>query len=248
MIITCEEDQLRHEQHLRDTFSKRTADLGNTQTRLYEALERTEEDALNKIGPAEGERPLFACFHSLSSFAVVTNQRLIWLTDESAIRSLTWEAIRSINQGTAEQRKTAKESESREERDQERLKWNSIEVTEKSGQIHTVVFESGPVLDWIHWCLIALHGTYHRQQRGQRDPDAYVAHKYSSGHREQIQQSDQCGCFYCLHIFQPTTIVRWIDREATAMCPQCDIDSVIGSQSGYQITKEFLERMKRFWF
>jgi hypothetical protein len=31
-------------------------------------------------------------------------------------------------------------------------------------------------------------------------------------------------------------------------CPRCGIDSVIGDQSGFPITPEFPERMKRYWF
>jgi hypothetical protein len=64
----------------------------------------------------------------------------------------------------------------------------------------------------------------------------------------------------------PSEIVDWIDepdrplfrdnvlvrldakREQSAMCPKCGIDSVIGSNSGYPITTEFLTRMKERWF
>jgi hypothetical protein len=36
--------------------------------------------------------------------------------------------------------------------------------------------------------------------------------------------------------------------EPTARCPRCGIDSVIGSASGYPITREFLQTMKSYWF
>ena len=32
------------------------------------------------------------------------------------------------------------------------------------------------------------------------------------------------------------------------MSNYCDTDSVIGENSGYPITKEFLESMKKYWF
>ena len=48
--------------------------------------------------------------------------------------------------------------------------------------------------------------------------------------------------------FSPSRISQWIDQEQTALCPECEIDSVIGSASGYPITKEFLERMHAHWF
>lgn len=58
-----------------------------------------------------------------------------------------------------------------------------------------------------------------------------------------------CGCFYCLTIFSPSEIVEWIqDEKETAVCPYCGIDSVIGESAGYPITKEFLEKMQKYWF
>ena len=79
------------------------------------------------------------------------------------------------------------------------------------------------------------------------------AHKVSSNHREQIEQSDLCGCFYCLSIYPPSEILDWCDEShdlvaVTALCPKCGIDSVIGSASGYPVTKEFLKKMTTHWF
>jgi hypothetical protein len=34
----------------------------------------------------------------------------------------------------------------------------------------------------------------------------------------------------------------------TAICPRCGIDSVIGDESGYPVTREFLAAMKAHWF
>ncbi len=66
--------------------------------------------------------------------------------------------------------------------------------------------------------------------------------------------SSLCGCFDCLWMFQPTEIKEWVDESVldgkgqTALCPKCGIDSVIGSESGYPITKEFLGSMQKRWF
>lgn len=78
--------------------------------------------------------------------------------------------------------------------------------------------------------------------------DIIEAHKFSIHHREQIEQSEKCGCFYCTAIFDPKEINFWIDSNDTAICPYCAIDSVIGDQSGYPITKEFLSAMNKKWF
>lgn len=79
--------------------------------------------------------------------------------------------------------------------------------------------------------------------------DYIKAHEFSSDHKEQILKDDKCGCFFCLRIFNPNEIVDWIeDEKGTAICPYCDIDSVIGESSGFPITKEFLKKMKEYWF
>lgn len=74
------------------------------------------------------------------------------------------------------------------------------------------------------------------------------AHKHSSIHRDEILSSDLCGCFYCLEIYLPTAISEWTDKNKTALCPKCGIDSVIGSNSKYPITFEFLSKMQKHWF
>lgn len=75
-----------------------------------------------------------------------------------------------------------------------------------------------------------------------------AAHKHSSNHREELMKSEICGCFYCLETFPPQEIERWIDDGKCAMCPKCDIDSVIGSASSFPITNDFLNRMHKYWF
>lgn len=64
--------------------------------------------------------------------------------------------------------------------------------------------------------------------------------------------SERCGCFYCGVIFEPSEIKNWVDEwegvGQTALCPHCGIDSVIGAESGYPITEEFLTRMHAHWF
>lgn len=78
------------------------------------------------------------------------------------------------------------------------------------------------------------------------------AHQYSSWHRKGIENSETCGCFYCLAIFKPLEIQEWVDEYngigQTALCPKCGIDSVIGSHNGFPISVEFLKKMKQYWF
>lgn len=81
-------------------------------------------------------------------------------------------------------------------------------------------------------------------------PDHVRAHRHSSRNRAEVLASEVCGCFYCLLIFDPSAIRDWhgVGAGDTAICPECLVDSIIGSESGYPITREFLEMMRMRWF
>lgn len=81
----------------------------------------------------------------------------------------------------------------------------------------------------------------------------YVAHKRSIYHRTEIENSYLCGCFHCRSVFRSNKIREWTDvskpmPEQTALCPHCGIDSVVGDDSGFEITDEFLAKMCQKWF
>jgi hypothetical protein len=78
------------------------------------------------------------------------------------------------------------------------------------------------------------------------------AHGHSSNHADEIKQSDLCACFYCLKRFSPGEIKEWVKEPSgdfTAICPYCDIDSLIGSKSTFPISDDqFLSEMQAYWF
>ncbi len=90
--------------------------------------------------------------------------------------------------------------------------------------------------------------------------DLKKAHKHSSFHRTEVEKSKVCGCFYCLGTFKPTEIKTWLKetraekasgekKEDTALCPLCEIDSVIGYASGLPVDdKDFLNDMYEHFF
>ncbi|MBM7406766.1 hypothetical protein EDF69_002332 [Sphingomonas sp. JUb134] len=83
------------------------------------------------------------------------------------------------------------------------------------------------------------------------DPQALdAAHRHSSNHRAELGRSDLCGCFYCQATFTAASIDEGVEHEGgTALCPQCGVDSVIGSASGYPVgDKYFLGSMHDRWF
>lgn len=85
-------------------------------------------------------------------------------------------------------------------------------------------------------------------------PDLKAWHRHAMHNEEELAQSTQCGCFACGATFAPREITAWIDagkpwRPAprTALCPRCQMDAVIGSASGFPLTAEMLEEMRRHW-
>jgi hypothetical protein len=83
---------------------------------------------------------------------------------------------------------------------------------------------------------------------GDGNDDLEAAHTCSANHRQQIEASNLCGCFYCVKVFAPTEIQEWVDDGATALCPKFGVDSVIGSHSVAPITHEFLMRLREVSF
>ena len=82
--------------------------------------------------------------------------------------------------------------------------------------------------------------------------DLEEANKHTLFHREELLQSELCGCFHCKGIFPPGEITEWKYPKkgvgTTAVCPMCGMDTVIGSASGYPIIEDFLEQMYLRWF
>jgi hypothetical protein len=87
--------------------------------------------------------------------------------------------------------------------------------------------------------------------------DLEGVHKHSSRHRDRIERSSLCGCFYCLALFAPTEILDWVDAPEgaedkageTALCPRCGIDAVLpDSVPGAPLSPDLLSAMQRHWF
>jgi hypothetical protein len=84
--------------------------------------------------------------------------------------------------------------------------------------------------------------------------EIFEAHKHCIRNKQEILSSETSGCFRCLAIMKPSEIT-WFAEESekdgeklsTAFCPHCNIDTIIGSNSGYPITIEFLREMNDYW-
>ena len=76
------------------------------------------------------------------------------------------------------------------------------------------------------------------------------AHEKSSNHKEEILAKVISGCFYCRKVYPSKEIEEWIDEQnggETAICPKCNIDSVLSSE--LPINEEnFLLAMNKYFF
>ena len=75
-----------------------------------------------------------------------------------------------------------------------------------------------------------------------------AARRVSWRHRAQVEAAPRCGCFYCLAVFAPGEIGKWVDEGDTAVCPRCGIDSVIPEAAGISLRPALLQAMRRRWF
>jgi hypothetical protein len=75
-------------------------------------------------------------------------------------------------------------------------------------------------------------------------------HKLSSKHRQELQNSDSCFCFYCFKNFDYSDIVEWIESNECAICPKCGIDSVLPNiEKQYNLPmSDILEDMNHYFF
>lgn len=59
--------------------------------------------------------------------------------------------------------------------------------------------------------------------------------KASFRNRGSVKTGGQCGCYYCLATFSGCAIVEWTDDGQTALCPRCNIDSVLPGVTDAQL-------------
>lgn len=63
-----------------------------------------------------------------------------------------------------------------------------------------------------------------------------------------INLSNQVGCFHCEKIVDKTKIENYTDSGQTAICPLCNVDSLIGDACGFEINEQILSQANKFWY
>lgn len=74
------------------------------------------------------------------------------------------------------------------------------------------------------------------------------AHHHTLKNREEIERSQTCYCICCENSFPPSKIESYTDGGATAICPYCDCDAVIGDACGIKLTDDLLKKLNEKYF
>lgn len=51
--------------------------------------------------------------------------------------------------------------------------------------------------------------------------------KFSFKNKNTLLASQKAGCYYCMNTFDTKDIKEWVDNGETAVCPHCNVDSVV---------------------
>jgi hypothetical protein len=74
--------------------------------------------------------------------------------------------------------------------------------------------------------------------------------RHAVNNEDEINASEQCGCFHCLEVFDKDEIEEYVEGEdgMSAVCPKCSVESVIGDAAGFALTEELLDAMRQEMF
>lgn len=91
---------------------------------------------------------------------------------------------------------------------------------------------------------LRIYKTYSHEERTKIEK----LHSYSSHNKDLISKASKCYCFYCKHAFDSNEINNYIDDGQTALCPNCDIDSIIPDSIDEKINESIIDEMNKYWF
>ena len=74
--------------------------------------------------------------------------------------------------------------------------------------------------------------------------------KHAEDNEIELLNSNQCGCYFCRHIFSARSVNEWDNTEGhvSAICPECGMPTVIGDASGVPLSKQLLKDMNLYFF
>ncbi len=74
------------------------------------------------------------------------------------------------------------------------------------------------------------------------------ASKYSIYNSPELEKSKMAGCYHCKSIFESSNVSETTDDGKTALCPNCNIDSVLPDSSPFKIDENTLIKLNKYWF
>ena len=78
--------------------------------------------------------------------------------------------------------------------------------------------------------------------------DFKLAPRFSMHNRPRLEKVSECACYYCLKVFSPKEIKEWVDKNDTAICPYCSVDTVIPIYEEGEKDMGFLKKINEYWF
>ena len=115
---------------------------------------------------------------------------------------------------------------------------------DRAGILHSISTSFG-----LTWPLFVAAGMLFAalRTRMDREREASRLHRHTRANRMELEASEVCGCIACERIYFPSEIAGWLE-DATALCPHCGVDAVVGSASGIPIMPGVLRRAHERWF
>jgi hypothetical protein len=82
------------------------------------------------------------------------------------------------------------------------------------------------------------------------DEELKLVHSQSLGNESLAAEANDCACYSCLEHFAAVQITSWTDSppNRTAMCPMCDMDSVIIETVATRVDDQLLKEMRIRYF
>jgi hypothetical protein len=79
--------------------------------------------------------------------------------------------------------------------------------------------------------------------------NAKAAINLTFNNRKSCEAAARVGCYRCGKFFSPSEIVKWTDKNKTAVCPNpdCDADTILPESFDLVLSDELLMKMKKYW-
>ena len=82
----------------------------------------------------------------------------------------------------------------------------------------------------------------------EKESRMHKLYAYASHNKHMVEKSDKCYCFHCKSMFESSEVDSYLENEQTALCPKCNIDSVIPDSVDDTVDESVIAEMHDYWF